>query len=162
MKYNLVNLLQSLACCCFLWQCDDIPIVKWANHWPVSEICDRLIAWLLFWWKNMNPVLVSHRCTLITGKGCTVYCTYAMSLFLIKLRMMMLNQPSDTVWFLCGSQNFNDGNSFIPNFFNIFVHNNRHPPKHYITFLCIFCTYLSLSDLISHPILEWRLQKVCF
>ena len=55
-KYNLMNLLKILTCCCFVWKCDDILVVKWAQHWLISEICYNLIARFLLSCKTMNPV----------------------------------------------------------------------------------------------------------
>ena len=39
-----MNLLKRLTCCCFMWQCDDIPDVKGSYNFPVRAIGDRLIA----------------------------------------------------------------------------------------------------------------------
>ena len=49
----MMNILKSCTCCCFLWQCEDIPVVKGAYQWPLSEIYDRLVELLLVWWQTM-------------------------------------------------------------------------------------------------------------
>ena len=40
-KNNLINTLKIIACCGFVWQCYDIPVVKGAYDWPVRAIGDR-------------------------------------------------------------------------------------------------------------------------
>ena len=41
-------LLKCLKRCWFWLQMNDIPIVIWAKNWPVSTICDMLVALLFF------------------------------------------------------------------------------------------------------------------
>ena len=61
-KENLINILKSLSCCCFVWKSDDIPFLKGAYHMPVSAIYDRSITRLLLWFdtKATTALLNCH------------------------------------------------------------------------------------------------------
>ena len=89
------------------------------------------------------------------------YFLYAISWFWIKSHMVMLNQLSDIMWFLCGTQNGNDGNWFVFKNVSHLCAQHHHHSEHAIPFLFTFIYLpLFLFAFIDHSMFACHSRQV--
>ena len=139
-----MNLLKILTCCGFVWQCDDIPVVKGAYNCPVIEIGDRLAARLFFSVSNQESRLHSEQAHGIR-RTAQIPCPG----FLVNLYMVMLTQTSDTMWLCVWTTKCKWWNLVcITKYFQIFVRNI----SIIVNMILLFCTNLFTCPFLCFPL----------
>ena len=153
-----MNLLKRLTGYSFLLQYNNILVVKWAYHWPVCEICYRLVAWLLVWCKNINQWF-GH--TFNTGTVYSEHWAYGMFYFGSNWIWKCLLDPVTPCCFVCGPLNGNDGNCFVlQNHLTPFWSTSESSLTWYSLYFQFFYLTAFLFALINNSIFAWCIRQV--